>query len=226
MKNKKIGIIVISIVILITVSLILYQEPASTISTVDTSEVILTNSDYIESLSSTPVMIGNFDAPVTIFAFNDYQCQSCKYWYENEYPEISENLIKTNKANIIFLDASPLGDDSILISQATFCANDQGKYSEYQEILFSQQKEIDSWAKYEQLKKFAMDLNLSMSQFENCLDSGKYEKDVKSNIEYTINLGVQKIPIFKIVNFEGKDFLLKGSISSNLFENTVNQFQN
>lgn len=228
MKNKIIIIIVISIVILVGISLVLYQEPVSDIvknTAENTSGTVLTNFAYIESLSN-PVIVGISDAPVTIFAFYDYQCPSCKYWYENEYPEISENLIKTNKANMVFIDAPPLGTDSLLISQATLCANEQGKYSEYQEMLFLQQQEIDSWAKSEQLKNFAMDLNLSMSQFENCLDSEKYKKDVESNVEYSTNMGVQKIPIFKIVNFEGKDSLLKGSIPSNLFENTVNQFQN
>ena len=101
MKNKIIIIIVISIAILIGMSLTLYPEPVSNIvenSIENPSGTVLTNFDYIESLSN-PVIVGDSDAPVTIFAFYDYQCPSCKYWYENEYPEISENLIKTNKTN-------------------------------------------------------------------------------------------------------------------------------
>lgn len=227
-KSKKIGIVIIPIVILIVILTTIYssQNSVSMSPVKNTSEIILTNIDYVERIPSTPPIVGISDAPVTIFTFNDYQCTSCKFWYEKEYPKISENLIKTNKANMIFLDVSPLGNDSILISQATFCAEEQGKYSEYQEILFSNQQEIDSWAKYEQLKNFAMDLNLNVENFENCLDSGKYEKDIQSNIDYVTSMGVEKIPLFKIINFEGKEFILKGSVTSNLFEETVNRFQN
>lgn len=170
-------------------------------------------------------VIGFSDAPVTIIVFNDYQCLSCKTWCENSYEDISKKLIETKKAKIIFLDSEPVGNDSILISQATFCADEQGKYSEYQEVLFSSQQKIDGWAKSVQLKNFAIDLNLNVASFERCLDSGKYEKDVITNIDYAKSIGVEKIPIFKIVNFEGKEHVLKEGISSTVFENIVEQFQ-
>ena len=170
-------------------------------------------------------VVGFSDAPVTIIAFNDYQCKDCKTWYDKEYPEISKNLIETQKANMVFLDSISLGGDSVLISEATYCAEEQEKYSEYQEILFSSQQGIDDWAKSEQLKKFAMDLKLDPELFESCLDSGKYEKQVLSNIGYAKNFGVDKIPVFKIVNFEGKEHVIKGGMPSDVFENIVNQFQ-
>ncbi|AJM91601.1 DsbA family protein [Nitrosopumilus piranensis] len=216
-----------SIVIIVLIAASFSLQNFDSVTTLEnTPDIILTNVDYFERIPSDLPIVGISDAPVTIFAFNDYQCLSCKFWYEKEYPKISENLIKTNKANMVFLDAPTFGNDSILISQATFCADEQGKYSEYQKTLFSKQQEIDSWAKLQQLKDFAMDLNLNMEKFANCLDSGKYEKDVQANIDYTTSMGVEKIPLFKIINFEGKEFVLKGSIPSTLFEETVNRFQN
>ena len=170
-------------------------------------------------------VVGIPDAPVTIIAFNDYQCNDCKTWYDKEYPEISKNLIETQKANMVFLDSISLGDDSVLMSEATYCAEEQGKYSEYQKILFNSQQGIDDWAKSEQLKKFAMDLQLDPELFESCLDSGKYEKQVLSNIDYAKNFGVDKIPVFKIVNFEGKEHVIKGGLPNDVFEDIVNRLQ-
>lgn len=226
MKNsKKIGIVIIPIVILtVMISSFISLQNFDSTPTKNVSDIILTNNDYMEIPSVSPI-IGSLDAPVTIFAFNDYQCASCKFWYENEYSEISEKLIKTNKSNVVFLDVPPLGTDSILISQATFCADEQEKYSEYQEMLFLKQQEIDNWAKSEQLKNFAINLNLNTEQFENCLDSGKYEKDIQSNINYANSIGVDKIPLFKIINFEGKEHIFKGGVSNTLFEDTVNRLQ-
>jgi protein-disulfide isomerase len=179
-----------------------------------------TNRDILSSLNS-PI-VGAFDAPVTIIAFNDYQCQGCKTWYINEYQKIVKNLIEPKKANLIFVDAIPLGNDSLLASEATYCANEQGKYSEYQELVFNSQQEIDDgWVRSEQLKTFANNLDLDMASFKNCLDSGKYENQVLSNMDYTKKNGVEKIPIFKIINSEGKHHIIKGGTPSSVFENIV-----
>lgn len=223
-KSRKIGLIVMPVAILGALFLIsyLFDHALSFQSENDPDTSSLeTNTDVLSSLN--PTIAGAFDAPVTIIAFNDYQCQGCKTWYMNEYPKIIENLIESKKANMVFVDAIPLGNDSLLASEATYCANEQEKYSEYQELLFNSQQEIDDgWARSEQLKTFALNLELDMESFKNCLDSGKYENQVMSNVEYTKKNGVEKIPIFKIVNSEGKHHVIKGGNPSDVFENVVN----
>ncbi len=222
--SKKIGLIVMLIAILTAIFFISlqFQQDISLQPKNELDEKSMDTSD-ISSLNL-PV-VGIPDAPVTIIAFNDYQCNDCKTWYDKEYPEISKNLIETQKANMVFLDSISLGDDSVLMSEATYCAEEQGKYSEYQKILFNSQQGIDDWAKSEQLKKFAMDLQLDPELFESCLDSGKYEKQVLSNIDYAKNFGVDKIPVFKIVNFEGKEHVIKGGLPNDVFEDIVNRLQ-
>jgi protein-disulfide isomerase len=222
--NKKIGLIAMPIGILIVMFFVSLQFQHD-VSLQPKNELGGKFMDINDVSSLNLPIVGFSDAPVTIIAFNDYQCKDCKTWYDKEYTEISKKLIETKKANMVFLDAISLGDDSVLISEATYCAEEQGKYSEYQEILFRSQQEIDDWAKYEQLKKFATDIKLEPELFESCLDSGKYEKQVLSNISYAKIFGVDKIPVFKIVNFEGKEYVLKGGIPNDVFENIVNQFQ-
>jgi len=252
-KSNKIGLIVIPIAILGGISLALFQfedtlslqpenepdeismEPTNTLDPFQFEDILsfqLENErdeilvEHINAVASLGLPIIGFPAaPVTIIAFNDYQCRDCKTWYDDEYPEISKNLIETQKANIIFLDSISLGNDSILISEATFCANEQKKYSEYQEMLFNSQQKIDDWAKSEQLKRFAMDLDLDLELFEECLDSRKYENKVLSNIDYAKSLGVDKIPVFKIVNSEGMEHILRGGVPSAVFEDVVDSFQ-
>ena len=226
-KNQKIGLIVLPILILVSLFLISLPFDQSYFSSSPKN-----NSDQASSESFSDVfsslsvpIIGSANAPVTIIAFNDYQCKDCKTWYDDEYPKISKELIDTQKANMVFLDSTPLGTDSILISEATYCANEQEKYSEYQEILFNSQQEIDTWAKSEQLKIFAADLELDLKSFEECLNSETFKDDVLSNIEVAKSYGIDRIPVFKIVNFEGREHVLKGSLPSRIFEDVVNRFQ-
>lgn len=222
--SKKIGLIVMPIAILAAIFFVSLQFQQD-ISLQPKNELGGKSMDTSDILSLNLPVVGIPDAPVTIVAFNDYQCKDCKVWYDKEYPEISKNLIETKKANMVFLDSISLGDDSVLMSEATYCAEEQGKYSEYQKILFESQQGIDDWAKSEQLKKFAMELQLDPELFESCLDSGKYEKQVLSNIDYAKKFGVDKIPVFKIVNFEGKEHVIKGGLPNDVFEDIVNRLQ-
>ena len=222
--SKKISLIVMPIAILVAIFFVSLQFQHD-ISLQLKNELGEKSMDTNDILSLNLPVIGFSDAPVTIIVFNDYQCKDCKTWYDKEYPEISKNIIKTQKTNMVFLDSISLGDDSVLISEATYCAKEQEKYSEYQEMLFKSQQKIDDWAKSEQLKKFAIDLKLNPELFDLCLDSGKYENQVLSNIDYAKKFGVDKIPIFKIVNFEGKEHVLKGGVPNDVFEDIVNRFQ-
>jgi len=125
-KSNKIGLIVIPIAILGGISFALFQfedtfslqlenerdeismEPTDTIAPFQIDDIlsfdIETERDEISVEHSNAVaslgipIIGFSDASVTIIAFNDYQCKDCKTWYDGEYPEISKNLIETQKS--------------------------------------------------------------------------------------------------------------------------------
>jgi len=224
-KNRKISILVSSVAvigILFLVSSQLETNPSN--SSLENNDVINTSVERgygtINALGL-PIM-GSPDAPVTIMVFVDYQCSGCRDWFLNTKPNITKNLIETGKANMVFIDAELLGDDSFKAAQATYCANEQGKYWEYQELLFTSQQEIDDgWANTENLKVFAFDLELDMDLFENCLDSGKYDKKVRFNAYGAKKNGLVKIPSFVLVNSEGGHHIIKGVGTYPVFEKMI-----
>ncbi len=170
-------------------------------------------------------LLGYADAPITIMAFGDFQCQGCKFWFLNIQPNITKNLIEPGKANLVFIDAELLGADSLKASEASYCAQEQDKYWEYHNILYTSQQEIDDgWANSENLKMFATVLGLDESLFENCLDSGKYEKKVKFNAYEAKKNAISKIPTFVILDSEGRHHKITGSVSSPVFEEIIDSF--
>ncbi|MCH7561169.1 MAG: DsbA family protein, partial [Thaumarchaeota archaeon] len=113
---------------------------------------------------------------------------------------IVQNYIDTGKANLVFVDLAFLGRDSPKAAQASYCAEDQGMYWEYHDILYNSQESVDSgWANSERLKAFAFSLDLDMTLFESCLDSEKYSKRVQYNIQQARDNGVKGTPGFFIV---------------------------
>jgi protein-disulfide isomerase len=75
-------------------------------------------------------------------------------------------------------------------SEAAHCAQDQGKYWEYHDKLFANQRALQVDA----LKKHAADLGLQSAAFDTCLDSGKYADRVRAGVQMGTQLGVESTP--------------------------------
>ena len=193
--NKKgmiIGVIVVAIVVGIAAS---YSSPPSESVNLDMGRTHGT----ISTAMGSPIL-GNPSAPITIVEFGDYQCEQCYAWFHNTKPAIVQNYIDTGKVNLVFVDLAFLGRDSPKAAQASYCAEDQGMYWEYHDLLYTSQESVDGgWANSERLKAFAFSLGLDMGLFESCLDSEKYSKRVQYNIQQAKENGVRGTPGFFIV---------------------------
>ncbi|MDC4230760.1 MAG: DsbA family protein [Nitrosopumilus sp.] len=202
--NKKgviLGVIVMAIIAGIAT---LYSSPSSETVNLDMGR---THGSISTSMGS-PIL-GDPTAPITIVEFGDYQCHQCNNWFHNTKPAITRDYIETGKANLVFVDLAFLGKDSPKAAQASYCAEDQGMYWQYHDLLYtSQEPKIDGgWANSERLKAFAFSLGLDMELFDSCLDSGKYSKRVQYNIQQARANGVSGTPGFFIVSSDGEQKL-------------------
>jgi protein-disulfide isomerase len=174
-------------------------------------------------LSMAAPVEGQVDAPVTIIEFGDYQCPKCQDWFQNEKPSINSKYIVNGIAKLYFVDFAWEGDDSVLAAQATYCANDQGKFQEYHSTLYNNQGGIqDGWADADSLQQFAVDLELDSAKFNECLDSGTYADRVSYNTEVGTSHGVQATPYFFIVGPDGDIKKIVGPQPSIVFEAALN----
>ncbi|MBT8174024.1 MAG: DsbA family protein [Nitrosopumilus sp.] len=202
--NKKaviLGVIVIGIIAGIAASV--STSPSETVNL----DMGRTHGTISTAMGSS--ILGDPSAPITIVEFGDYQCHQCYNWFHNTKPAITRDYIETGKANLVFVDMAFLGKDSPKAAQASYCAEDQGMYWDYHDLLYiSQESKIDGgWANSERLKAFAFSLGLDMELFESCLDSGKYSKRVQYNTQQARENGVRGTPGFFIVGPDGQQQL-------------------
>ena len=217
--NKKgviIGVVVIAIIAGVAVSF--SSTPSETVN-LDMSRTHGT----ISTAMGSPIL-GDPNAPVTIVEFGDYQCHQCYNWFHNTKPSITRDYIDTGKVNLVFVDMAFLGRDSSPAAQATYCAEDQGKYWEYHDMLYNAQEDkIDGgWANGERLKAFAFSMGLDMELFESCLDSGKYSKRVQYNTQQARDHGVRGTPGFFIVGSDGQ-LQIGGAQPFSVFKQVLDQ---
>ena len=180
-------------------------------------------SEYQISSMNIPPVLGLETASVTIIEMGDYQCEMCKRWNDNTRPKIIENFIDTGKANLVFIDLPILGSDSLTAAEASYCANDQGKYWDYHVTLYNYQGHMNSgWASSDRLKAIAFNLDMNMDEFEECLDSSKYEERIKFNAKKAKSGGANSTPTFIIVNSVGEQQKIIGAQPYSVFESVLN----
>lgn len=152
------------------------QQPAPT----DQIEIKLTDNDHFR---------GNKNALVTIIEFSDLQCSYCSRFHETmkqvmlSYPNDVKWVYKHFPLDSIHPYAR-------IAAEATECAGEQDKFWEYTDELFENQDSINQ----NYLSIAAGDVGLNISQFDECLDSGKYKAKVNIDYQQGIGAGVNGTP--------------------------------
>ncbi len=215
--NKK-GILIGIIISIIAIGAIVSFSSSS----VETENLDVRTHGMISTTMGSSIL-GNTSAQITIVEFGDYQCHQCYNWFHNTKSTVFQNYVDTGKANFVFMDLAFLGRDSPKAAQASYCAEDQGKYWEYHNQLYTaQESQIDNgWANSERLKAFAFSLGLDMELFDSCLDSGKYTKRVQYNIAEAKKLGASGTPTFFIVGPDGQQQKLVGAQPYSVFKQVL-----
>lgn len=137
--------------------------------------------------------LGPDDAPITIVEFSDFECPFCRRFHAQTY----DALLKAYPGQIRFvyrnLPLTSIHPNAMSAAVASLCANDQDRYWEYHNMLFS--SENLNTATYLQ---YAADLGLDTEAFSACLSSGKFDEFINEDMKFAYNLGVQSTPTFFI----------------------------
>jgi len=148
---------------------------------------------------------GKVSAPITVIDFSDFQCYLCNRFVKNTEPLVNQSYIQTGKVALVFNHLPNRGFDSMGAALAAQCTNDQGKFWQFHNLLYSNQKAIDSgWVSKENLKNFASQIpGLDIKRFDRCFDSEKYKSFVQKDIELALSFGFKETPSFIVENSNG-----------------------
>ena len=224
--NKRLVVSVAFVILIIVVAISFSSYQANLLEMHDKTkylEKIAAKQSPLVNLENGSPVLGSESAPVTIVEFGDYQCEACYHWFHNTRDTLIDNYIETGKAKLVFVDLPFLGRDSPKAAQASYCAEDQGKYWEYHTILYTfQDGQPDSgWADRDRLNSFAFSLDMNMDEFNDCVDSSKHQKRVKANYNEAVKHGVQQTPTFIIISQDGTIEKFAGAQPYSVFAATI-----
>jgi len=133
---------------------------------------------------------GPESAKVTIIEFSDFQCPFCS----RVLPTIKQiEDTYGDDVRLVFKHTPlPFHKDAPLASTAALAAGEQGKFWEYHDKLFANQKALDRSA----LESYANELQLDMTKFKAALDSDKFKDQIERDKAYAAKVGARGTPTF------------------------------
>ena len=153
----------------------------------------------IADRSDEPVF-GSKTAPVTIYEFGDFQCPFCKNFYQQSYNDIKTKYIDTGKVKFIFrhFPLTNIHVNAEISSEAAECANRQGQFEAYYNVLYTQGQADGTGLDSASLKKYASQIGLNTTQFNQCLDNHETQAVVAADTAEGTKAGVNGTPTFYI----------------------------
>jgi protein-disulfide isomerase len=219
-KNK-LYVAIVAAVIILSIAAFLYISPSW-------------KADYITVES--PVL-GSANATINVIEFSDYECPYCQAAEGNNpqvianlkqsdptwqapVPNLIESYVNTGKVKLIFRQYPVHQISGKLIinpALAAKCAQEQGKFWEYHNNLFEKYNSLSDIS----LKRYAIDMNLNTSQFNDCLESKKYQSAVQKDLSDGQALGVSGTPTFFIGSNETGYQKVEGARSFLFFKSVI-----
>lgn len=159
-------------------------------------------------------MMGDKNAKLTVIEFSDFECPFCKRSFNDVIPNLKKDYIDKGLVRFVYRDL-PLSfhQNAHKEAQAAECARDQGgdtSFFKYHDEIFKRTISNGTGLALDQLPVIATDLGLNVSQFQQCLDSGKYKDEVDKDTAYAEEVGANGTPTWFIGKTTG-DGIIEGT---------------
>jgi len=151
-------------------------------------------------LRSEAPVLGRSDAKVTIIEFSDFQCPYCQRFFNDTFGQLKSRYIDTGGVKFVFRNfpLSGLHQNAEKAAEAAECANRQGKFWQYHDLLFKNGQSDGTGLDTASLKKYADELGLDQNKFNQCLDNGEAAEVINKDIADGGAVSISGTPIFFI----------------------------
>jgi len=114
-------------------------------------------------------------------------------------PEIIKRYVETRKVKLVWHDFAWIGSESRQAAQAARCAGRQGKFWEYHDHLYDNQRgENRGQFSNDNLKRFAGDVGLDGVAFSTCLERAEDLPAIQQDLATARAEGITATPSFKL----------------------------
>ncbi|HEX3721477.1 MAG TPA: thioredoxin domain-containing protein [Nitrolancea sp.] len=170
--------------------------------------------DPTANLTNNGATLGNANAPVKVVEWANYQCPYCDAFWTSSETTFIQQYISTGKVHFQYNDLTFGWQESIDASEAATCAGNQGKFWQYHDTLFKNQKAENSGGfSRSRLKTMASDMGLDMTKFNQCFDGHQTADAVQASDNAAAKQNINSTPTF-FVNGQQVNYTGYGSVKA------------
>ena len=144
--------------------------------------------------------IGDPNAKVKMDVWEDFQCSGCLAYTQDFEQQVLNTFVDTGHVLYTFhffpfIDGGSAGGESHLAANAAMCANAQGKFWQYHDVLFANWLGENAGSFTDaRLTAFAQYLGLDMTAFKQCYSAKTYASQIEQDYQAGAKLGVPPTP--------------------------------
>lgn len=187
--------IVLALVLIAGITALSYMatRPRQNVAQVDTTLPPIPNQGHV---------IGSDTARIEVVEFADFECPACGSFATLTEPDVRKRLVNTGIIRYRFMDF-PLSmhRNTWPAHRAAWCAGDQGRFWEMHDALFFNQDRWNGEATSRPegvIGELARGVGVDMQRFDSCVESRKYDPQIRANQQEAERRQVNSTPTFII----------------------------
>ncbi|HEX8684094.1 MAG TPA: thioredoxin domain-containing protein [Ardenticatenaceae bacterium] len=166
------------------------------------------NTEQYENVQAEGRVLGSPEAPLLIQEYADFRCPHCRDASVQTTPSLIETYVVNNQVRFEIIPVGILGPESVLAAEAALCAEAQGRFWAYHDLLFARQGTM-SYTQ-DSLISLADGAGVNQQEFRDCLLSGRMRSVVQANNNAFQAAGATGTPAYIV-----GDQLVEGAVPFN-----------
>lgn len=157
---------------------------------------------------------GDKNAPFTLIEYSDYECPFCKSFHPTMLQVMDEY---EGKVKWVYRHFPLSFHDPLATAEATAaeCANEldgNDAFWSMSDLIFERTNSNGRGLQISQLSDFAEEIGLNRSAFDTCLNSGKYDAHIQSDLSGGSAAGVTGTPGTFFIDSDGNAQSINGAV--------------
>jgi protein-disulfide isomerase len=165
----------------------------------------------LPKVESQGYVIGSASAPIEVTEFGDFECPQCGRFATLTEPDVRSRLVAGGQIRWRYIDYPlEMHKNTWNASMAAACADEQGKFWEMHDAIYSAQDQWDGQATgnpNKVLKQVASSIVPDKEKFNSCLDEEKTKAKVQAHYKLATDRKLPGTPTFLIGTQQISEFL-------------------
>lgn len=183
----------------------------------------------VRGVDDTDYVRGNPNAPITIVEYSDYDCPFCKNFHDTMNTLMKEYGV-TGKIAWVYrqFPIAQLHPNAPRISEGAYCVGELGgtdAYWKYSDLVFNE-RAVNEKTEMTRLPEYAEKAGVKRTDFNTCLESGKYKDKVEASLQEGAAAGAQGTP-YSVVMVGDQKAVINGAqpyaVVKQIIDNLITQ---